>query len=116
MPDTTRIASDERDWIVGDTLVAQFEQVVDSLGAARSALREVIATGSARAFYQLPPPNQQRGAPSLSYNRGRQITVEFDKGEMAHVRVTDGANGLYLEPAVTVQPDTLARPNRGRRP
>lgn len=115
-PDTARIVSEERDWIVGDTLVAQFEQLTDSAGATRSALREVVATGAARAFYQLPPPNQARGTPSLSYNRGRQITVEFDKGEMAHVRVTDQANGLYLEPAVSVSPDSLARPNRGRRP
>lgn len=115
-PDTARIVSEERDWIVGDTLVADFEQVTDSTGAERTALREVVATGAARAFYQLPPPNGARGAPSLSYNRGRQITVQFDKGEMAHVRVTDQANGLYLEPAVTVQPDTLTRPARGRRP
>lgn len=115
-PDTARIVSEERDWIVGDTLVAEFEQVTDSTGAERTALREVVATGAARAFYQLPPPNGARGAPSLSYNRGRQITVQFDKGEMAHVRVTDQANGLYLEPAVTVQPDTLSRPARGRRP
>ncbi|HRN53092.1 MAG TPA: hypothetical protein PK788_06315 [Gemmatimonadaceae bacterium] len=115
-PDTARIESEERDWIVGDTLVADFEEVTDSTGAARTALREVIATGAARAFYQLPPPNGARGVPSLSYNRGRQITVQFDKGEMAHVRVTDQANGLYLEPAVTLRPDTLARPDRGRRP
>lgn len=115
-PDTSRIDSEERDWIVGDTLVADFEQVIDSLGVEKTVLRTVVATGGARAFYQLPPPGGGRGLPGLSYNRGRQITVMFDKGEMAQVRVTDQANGLYLEPGVQVNPDTLSPPNRGRRP
>lgn len=117
LPDSTRIESSERDWITGDTLVAQFEEIVDSVGAApRTALRQVIATGGARAYYQLPPPNGQRGLPSLSYNRGRQITVLFDKGEMANVRVSEQASGLYLEPTIVAPTDTTARPNRGRRP
>ncbi len=120
-PDTARIVSSERDWITGDTIVAHFEQVVDSAGAEpRTALQQVIATGGARAYYQLPPPDGSRGAPSLSYNRGRQITVEFDKGEMANVRVSDQASGLYLEPVVqpgaAATDSTAARPNRGRRP
>lgn len=114
-PDSTRIVSEEQDWIVGDTLVAQFEQVTDTAGA-RTALREVIATGGARALYQLPPPGGARGMPSLSYNRGRQITVQFDKGEMAQVRVSDQASGLYLEPAQLAPADSAARPPRGRRP
>lgn len=114
-PDSTRIVSEEQDWIVGDTLVAQFEQVTDTAGT-RTALREVIATGGARALYQLPPPGGERGMPSLSYNRGRQITVQFDKGEMAQVRVSDQASGLYLEPAQLAPADSAARPPRGRRP
>lgn len=115
-PDSTRIVSEERDWITGDTIVAQFELVADSLGASRTALREVIATGGARAYYQLPPPGGGRGTPNLSYNRGRQITVQFDKGEMAGVRVNEQASGLYLEPAIAAPTDTTARPARGRRP
>ena len=119
-PDSTRIVSDEQDWITGDTLVAQFEQLVDSAGAEpRSVLRQVVATGGARAFYQLPPSGGQRGAPNLSYNRGRQITVQFEKGEMANVRVSEQASGLYLESttnAPAAPADTTARPNRGRRP
>jgi lipopolysaccharide export system protein LptA len=120
-PDTARIASAERDWITGDTIVARFEQVEDSAGAEpRTVLQQVTATGGARAYYQLPPPDGTRGAPSLSYNRGRQITVEFDKGEMANVRVSEQASGLYLEPAVApTRPPadtTAARPTRGRRP
>lgn len=115
-PDSTRIISEERDWITGDTLVAQFEQVSDTAGGTKTALREVVATGGARAYYQLPPPGGERGAPSLSYNRGRQITVNFDKGEMAAVRVSEQASGLYLEPAIAAPTDTTARPARGRRP
>lgn len=115
-PDSTRIVSEERDWITGDTIVAQFEIVADSLGATRTALREVVATGGARAYYQLPPPGGERGMPSLSYNRGKQITVQFDKGEMAGVRVNEQASGLYLEPTIAAPTDTTARPARGRRP
>lgn len=114
-PDSTRIESSERDWIVGDTLVARFEQVTDSTGT-RTALQEVIATGGARAFYQLPPPGGGRGMPNLSYNRGRQITVQFDKGEMSQVRVSEQASGLYLEPSQAAPTDTTTRPARGRRP
>lgn len=116
LPDSARVVSEERDWIMGDTIVAQFELVADSVGATRTALREVVATGGARAYYQLPPPGGERGTPSLSYNRGRQITVQFDKGEMAGVRVSDQASGLYLEPAIAAPVDTTTRPAPGRRP
>jgi lipopolysaccharide export system protein LptA len=115
-PDSARIVSEERDWISGDTLVVHFEQVADTAGATRTALREVIATVEARAYYQLPPPGGERGVPSLSYNRGRQITVTFDNGEMAGVRVSEQASGLYLEPVIVAPTDTTRQPSTRRRP
>lgn len=114
--DTSRIVTAERDWIAGDTIVARFEQVADSAGAESSRMREVTATGSARAFYQVPPSGGVRGVPNLSYNRGRVIHVRFEAGEMSTVTVTDRASGIYLE-APAVRPpaaDTSAPP--GRRP
>ncbi len=119
LPDTSQIVSSERDWISGDTLFARFQTLPPSAAdsAERTVLKDVLASGNARAYYQSPPPGGAKGAPTLSYNRGRQITVQFTDGEMNSVRVLDQASGLYLEPIVQAPtpPDTT-RPNRGRRP
>lgn len=117
-PDTARVVSDERDWITGDSLRARFETLSssDTDTTSRTVMKEVVATGAARAFYQMPPPGSAKGAPSLSYNRGRQITVQFTQGEMSNVRVSEKASGLYLEPIVADTVTTNARPARGRRP
>jgi len=124
--DTARVISTERDWIAGDTIDAQFETVEvprDSLASdstamsSKTRMREVTAIGAARAFYQLPPSGGARGAPNLSYNRGRTITVHFDEGEMSTVTVSERASGLYLEPTVTPAPITPAAPGiRERKP
>jgi hypothetical protein len=62
-------------------------------------MRSVRASGTARSFYQLAPADTGRGVPSISYNRGRMITVAFEEGEMRTVEVVDAASGIYLEPA-----------------
>lgn len=106
--DTAKIISTERDWIAGDTIDARFETLEeprdaaarDSLASASSTrMRDVTASGTARAFYQLPPSGGTRGVPNLSYNRGRMITVHFEAGEMSTVTVSERSSGLYLEPA-----------------
>ena len=105
--DTVKIETDELDWISGDTILALFDSVAtaDSTESASSAkMREVVASGAARAFYQLAPSHGERGAPNLSYNRGRVITVHFEQGEVRHVDVRDRASGIFLEP---VQADSV---------
>ena len=115
--DSARISSAERDWITGDTLIASFESVTDtSSGAQRSQMRQVVATGAARAFYQMPPSGGAEGAPSLSYNRGRQITVDFAAGEMSRVTVSERASGLFLEPLSPAAADSTAAGRPARRP
>lgn len=113
--DTARVMSSERDWIAGDTLDAQFETTdlprdragSDSVApGSATQMREVTASGAAQAFYQLPPAGGARGAPNLSYNRGRMIKVLFDDGEMATVTVNEKASGLYLEPIAGAAPAT----------
>lgn len=122
--DTAKVISSERDWIAGDTIDAQFETVevprdsasADSTDASsKTRMREVTASGAARAFYQLPPSGGVRGAPNLSYNRGRMITVHFDDGEMSTVTVSEKASGLYLEPAAAA-PAPAAPTGRERKP
>jgi len=113
--DSTSIVSLERDWIAGDTLVAEFESLPDlNGGGERTQMREVVATGSARSFYQLAPSGGERGMPSLSYNRGRAISVRFEQGEMSMVTVSEQASGLYLEPVPDILPasatSTRSRP------
>ena len=122
--DTAKVISSERDWIAGDTIDAQFETVdipSDSLATdttateSKTRMREVTATGAARAFYQLPQSGGTRGAPNLSYNRGRMITVHFKDGDMATVTVSEQASGLYLEPTPTAA-ETPAPTGRERKP
>ncbi|MEX2181158.1 MAG: hypothetical protein WD771_03905 [Gemmatimonadaceae bacterium] len=114
--DTARVITGERDWIAGDTITARFETRIDSVSTdERTAMREVIASGSARAFYQLPVAGVARGTPNLSYNRGRLITVRFTDGEMSTVTVSERASGLYLEQAV-VDTSAVRTPPPGRRP
>jgi hypothetical protein len=63
-------------------------------------MKDVVATGSARAFYQLAQAGGAKGPPNISYNRGRAITVRFDAGEVVSVDVTEKASGMFLEPIV----------------
>ncbi len=96
--DSTRIISSEPDWIRGDTIVAQFDTVDTADTTSRATMREVLAVGSARSFYQLAPSDGTRGAPNISYNRGRVIKVSFESGEVTNVDVVGGASGIFLEP------------------
>lgn len=95
--DSLRIESTDRDWIRGDTIVALF----DSLAAddtASTRMKQVTATGAARAFYQLAPSSGVKGPPNISYNTGKVIVVSFEAGEVSKVDVKEGARGLFLEP------------------
>jgi hypothetical protein len=114
--DTTRIVTAERDWIAGDTIVALFESFTDSTGAERSRMKQVVATGSARSYYQLAPSGGEKGVPNISYNRGRQITARFADGEMTTVTVSERASGIYLETDPAAPIDTTRTAPPARRP
>lgn len=118
-PDTSQFVSTERDWIAGDTIRAAFESLPPTPedSAGRVVMKEVVAIGGARAFYQAAPAGGTKAAPTLSYNRGRQITVQFSEGAMRSVTILDQASGLYLEPSAPDSARTpTTQPNRGRRP
>ena len=101
--DTTQIVSEERDWISGDTIVALFDSAATGDTASSARMREVTASGSARAYYQLAPSGGVKGLPNISYNRGREIVVSFVEGAVSNVAVRDRASGIFLEP---IQTDT----------
>jgi lipopolysaccharide export system protein LptA len=88
-------ASDaEADWLAGDTLVAEFDEVDEG----RRALGMLAATGNAKAFYHIYPAADRTGPPAINYARGRRITVRFSGERLERVDVVDAADGVYLEP------------------
>lgn len=103
--DTLRIRSDERDWLVGDTVIAHFDtsaatSAADS-GSSQPVLREVLAHGHARSFQQVPPDSGVTNRPSIHYVIGRDIAVLFDSSAVRRVTVVAPDSGqtvgVYLD-------------------
>lgn len=98
-PDSTRVRSKERDWLRGDTIVARFDSVAVAADTSQSPqIRELIARGSARSFYQVAVSGSPADRPAINYVRGGIITVAFANRAVDRVTVTEGASGVYLEP------------------
>jgi lipopolysaccharide export system protein LptA len=114
-PDSTKLVSKERDWIMGDTLIARFDSIPATDTTSTPRPRELVATGNAASYYQIPSNKGRTERASINYVRGRQITVSFQAGQVQVVNVLDKAVGLFLEAA-----DTTAKPpangRGGRRP
>jgi hypothetical protein len=96
--DTARLLSTERDWMRGESIIAQFDPVVSSKGETKPRPRQIVATGNASSFYQLVSNTVTRSEPSINYVRGKIITVSFTEGELQTVDVVEQATGVYLEP------------------
>jgi hypothetical protein len=108
-PDSTKIRSTERDWLRGDTIIASFDTtatavaaapdsaVTDTAASKRPVIRDLVATGNASSFYQMPPQGGGRGKPALNYVRGGSITVDFQDQAVHTVTVAEQAVGMYLE-------------------
>ena len=98
--DTTRPT--ERDWMVGDTIVAHWTHVPDSAGTGAAAkLERIVASGHARAFTHLHNDRDTTThTPSLNYSRGDKIDIRLKPGSdrIDEVLVTGRADGLQLEP------------------
>lgn len=104
--DTLRISAPTRDWLAGDTIVAQFdaEPAADDT-SSQPRLRELVARGAARSYQQIPPDTGRTARPSANYTVGDLIVVTFSEGEPAQVRVTAAdsgkAYGVYLDASGT---------------
>jgi len=103
------VVSTRRDWMSGDTIVAHFDSIAPGDTSSKPKIREIIAEGDARSFYQMKsskgPPNQ----PSVNYVRGRIIDILFEDRKVATVTVTDRATGVMIEPA-TASSTTTQKP------
>lgn len=102
--DSAKIVSEQRDWLVGDTVIATFDTVrVEGDTSSTASLRELVARGSARSFQQIAPDTGRTGTPGIHYVGGRMITVSFENREAQSVRVVAPdsglASGVYLEAA-----------------
>ncbi len=97
VPDTTRLISSERDWMQADTIIARFAKASADT-AAKTVPRQVVATGDARSYYQMPGESRVKGPPTINYVRGRVITAAFTEGRLDIVTVWDKAGGVVLEP------------------
>lgn len=93
------IVSEQRDWLSGDTIVARFDTVTAADTSSRAQVREIVASGSARSYYQMKNSSGTPTQPSVNYVRGRIIEIDFENRRVGTVTVIDQATGLLIEPA-----------------
>jgi hypothetical protein len=106
-------ATKERDWMRGDTVVAEFVQK-DSAGKPRSVLNRIVARTAAQS-YHLDANAKFPRRPSINYARGDLIVVTMKQGTkegVDRVDVRGKVDGIQLEAATdtTARPDSTAAP------
>jgi lipopolysaccharide export system protein LptA len=106
-PDSTKVRSNERDWMRGDTVLAFFDTLPPPDTTSQPRMQELAASGQASALYQVPSEGGDPARPGINYVRGRVIRLFFAEGEVDRVVVVDSASGVYLEP---VNDSAAARP------
>jgi hypothetical protein len=112
----------QRDWMRGDTVVAQFVQR-DSAGTRRAALSRIVARKAAQS-YHLDADPRHPDRPSINYARGDQIVMTMKQGAQSgvdRVDVRGQVDGVQLEAAdappaadSTARADSLRRGRAGR--
>jgi hypothetical protein len=115
-------ASKQRDWMRGDTVVAQFVQR-DSAGTKHSALSRIVARKGAQS-YHIDPSTKYPDRPSVNYARGDVIVMTMKQGVRTGVDRVDirgQVDGIQLEAtdakpvdSTKGRPDSLSR-GRGTR-
>jgi hypothetical protein len=98
--------SKQRDWMRGDTVVAQFVQR-DSAGTKRSSLSRIVARKAAQS-YHIDPNQKHPDRPSINYARGDVIVMTMKQGVRTGVDRVDirgQVDGVQLE-ASDAPPDS----------
>src|SRR4029079_18024054 len=99
------------------TIVARFDSVVTGDTVSKPKIRQIVAEGHARSYYQMKsnkgPPNE----PTVNYVRGRIIDIRFEEKKVATVTAIDQATGVLIEPAeaaatTTTRPVTPTTPTK----
>lgn len=107
-PDTIHVVSSDRDWMRGDTIIAQFDSVAQNDTTTKPQPRRIVATGNATSFHQLAADARVRSLPNINYVKGKVITVLFANKEVTRVEVFEQASGVYIEPLPARRPVTPA--------
>lgn len=106
-PDSTRVRSTEKDWLRGDTILARFDTAAAPGDTTRRPrIRDLVARGNARSYYQVATRDGRDAPPAINYVRGRVITVTFQNQEVEQVSITEQAAGVYLEAPPAAATDT----------
>ena len=79
------VVSTQRDWMSGDTLVAHFDSLVAADTASKPRIREIVAEGNARSFYQMKNSKGPQTEPTVNYVLG--------KDHRHHLRECQGRHG-----------------------
>jgi hypothetical protein len=104
------IVSTQRDWMRGDTIVAHFDSLSAGDTASKPNIRQIVADGHARSFYQMKSSKGAPNQPSINYVTGRIIDILFEDKKVATVTVTDQASGVMVEPVTTAATAATAKP------
>jgi len=109
----------QRDWLRGDTVIAYFVEMPDSMKAKRAptdststrVMDRLLASGTrekpATALYRMRPENDTTKEAEIGYVAARQITARFRAGEVFDLTATDKVRGVYLQPNQRVLPATV---------
>lgn len=104
------VVSTQRDWMSGDTIIARFDSIPPTDTSSKPRVRQIVAIGNARSFYQMKNSKGPATEPTVNYVRGRIIEIEFEDRKVATVAVTDQATGVMIEPATEPAADKSTAP------
>ena len=108
------VVSTQRDWMTGDTIVAHFDTLATADTTSKPRIREIVAQGNARSFYQMKSSKGPATQPSVNYVRGRIIDILFEDRKVATVTVTERATGVMIEPATASSTPQKSAPGQSQ--
>ena len=104
------VVSTKRDWMSGDTIIARFDSLAPGDTSSRPKVRQIVALGSARSFYQMKNSKGTTTEPTVNYVRGSIIDIRFEDRKVSTVAVAGQATGVMIEPATPPAPRKSATP------
>lgn len=113
--DSVAFHADTTNWLRGDTIVAYFDTLPPVDTAKGPAIRKLVSTDSAKAFYNIAPKDTSLHRPAINYVEGRVITINFEEQKVASIAVDGKVSGIYLEPSAdTTRTRANTRPGTTR--
>jgi hypothetical protein len=104
------VVSRQRDWMSGDTIIARFDSIPPTDTTSKPRVRQIVALGNAKSFYQMKNSKGPSNEPTVNYVLGRVIEINFEDRKVATVTVIDRATGVMIEPATQPAPAKPATP------